>query len=656
MRKNKALLVFLIFIIVFMFSSTCSYGIGKSQKTLIIVLDVLDFGIAEKIVNDNTSLGLMSIKTAELYKESSKESFFLTMAVGRRLKIKGGLYQGVQETSNGTIIVKGYDNIIKEYRYRYPSFSNQASTLGNALKKNGIRTGLLGEGPSSLLLADDEGKIYKGITKIDYDDSWLVEKTNELFREVDVLAVSYRINGNEDRVQTLKKYIDEFSDFQVLAFPEKISGDISYRWNRSLVPLIYKGSENKSGILTSSSTRRNGIVTNLDIKADVVASHGISQSADIGNKIVVKESSDIINRNDFILLESLNLNIIKYVFHGFVIISQLYILYDYIFRKKKDIKKYELIMTSILLCILISIIYGLFNFHRFIITYCVFTIITSLIISRILIDRGINSISTISIMTNILIIFGVFFNLDMIYDSFIGYNNIVAAGRFYGLNNDIMGVLLATSVITFYELKKLTTSYITAFMALLYFLLVMLVLSGGYGANLGGYITSIVIFLILGYTTLSRHHRERKGYLVFLVIGIIFLGVSFYIDMSSDNISHAGRLFERIKLFGFNELIYMIAIKLRQLLIMSILPPWGIIILFQVLFIRKFYKDEKKFKEHITETDVESFEKYCIMFIVSIIAFIVNDTGAVAFTYINTYLIASIFNAYKLELLLDGDD
>ncbi|WP_352419745.1 hypothetical protein [Proteiniborus sp.] len=653
MRKNIALIIFIMLVLCF---STYGYSIASGEKTLIIVLDELDFSKSEKIIENNASLGLMSIKTAELYQEGSKESFFMTMAAGRRLKINGGLYQGVHNTDNGSIKVEGYNNIFKEYRYRYPAFSREISILGDTLRKSGVRTGFIGEGPSSLLIADKEGNIDKGIININYDYEWLMDKTHELFRTVDVLVVSYDTNGQQDRLQLLKKYMNEFNDLQILAFPENVKGDISYRWNKTLVPLIYKDNENKVGILTSNTTRRDGLVANLDIKAHIEAKYGVGKEANIGNEMEVIESSDIIVKNDNNLLEFLNLNIIKYVFHGYLIVTQLYILYDYIFRKKRNIQKYELIMTSILLCILISILYGVFDFHRFIITYCVITIITSLVISKILIDRGINSITTISIITNIMILIGVFFNIDMIYDSFIGYNNIVAAGRFYGLNNDIMGVLIGTAIITFYELKKLIFNYAPSVLALLYVPLLILALSGGYGANAGGYITSIALFLILSYVTLFSRSKDKKSFFILFGIGLIILMVNIYIDVNSVNTSHAGSLIERIKIFGFNELVYIIKIKLKQLLIMSILPPWSIIILFQLLFMRKFYRKEKMLFKHITETGVESFEKYYIMFIVSIIAFIINDTGAVAFTYINTYLIASLFNAYKLELWLDGDD
>lgn len=650
MRKKRNLTLLIIFIVFFSFLGFPSYSLASNPKTLIIVLDELDFDISKRIISNDMSLGLMSIKTAGLYKESSKESLFMTMAEGRRLKIKRGLYQGTQSLNTGSIQVQGYDNIIKDFKNRYPNFSRKVSFLGDNLKENGIRTGFLGKGPSSLLVANKEGQINRGIDYIDYNNKWLKENTDELLKYIDVLVVSYEIDGKQNRIQILKDYIDEFNDVHLYVFPENIKGDISYRLNSTLVPLIYRNIGDKVGVITSNTTKREGLVSSLDIKVDIETVYGINKDGNIGNKIYVYERSNIIEENEKNLLEFLNLNIIKYVFHGYVIISQIYILYNYIFKKKRYNQQHKIIMTSVLLSILLSIIYGLINLHRYIIVYCTLVILSSLVISKILIQRGINPINAIATMTNILILIGVYFNFNIVYDSFIGYNNIVAAGRFYGLNNDIMGVLIATSIITFYSLKRLISNYLPPFIALLYFPIVILALSGKYGANVGGYITSIVLFLILIYLTLFSYNKTKKGVLALILIGIVILGVSVLIDSDSANPSHAGKLVERIKIFGLNELTYIINVKLKQLITMSLLPPWSIIILFQLFFLRRFYKEEKQLIKPINKTHVESFEKYCIIFVGSIIAFIINDTGAVSFTYINTYLIASLFNTYKLEL------
>lgn len=648
--KNRriGLTIIIVFLISIISQSFCE---ASNQKTIIIVLDELDFEIAKKIMNENISLGLMSIKTGELYGISSKESIFLTIAAGRRLKIREGLYKDIIETESGLIKIDGYNTILNEYKKKYPAFSSNISFLGDSLKDNGIKTGVIGKGPSSLIIANSEGTIDKGIENIRYNEQWLLENTNELFKTVDVLLVSYSINSEQYREEALKRYIESFSklnNYQIFVFSENIKGDISYRLNTTIVPLLYKNNESDIGILTSKTTKREGIITSLDIKASIELNHGIEKEDNIGNKIDIVKKDEILEKSKYILLGILNLNIIKYIFHGYIILAQLYVIFDYIFGKGENLHRNKIIIASIPLLIFISLIYGLFNFHWSITTYCVFTIITSLIISKTLVDRGVNSISFVSTITSILILIGTFFTFDMIYNSFIGYNNIVAGGRFYGLNNDIMGVLIATAIIAFYQIKKTSSHYLHSFLALIFILIVIFSLSSSKGANIGGYITSIILFLILMYETLFKHNKNLKKLALIIFIGLLILATSLYLDSKYTDISHLGSLINRIRLNGFDELLYMLSVKIKQLLLMSILPPWSIIVLFQIIFLRQFYKSEKPHFKRMRESHIELFEKYCIMFIVSFIAFIINDTGAVAFTYINTYLIASLFDTRKV--------
>lgn len=643
-----------ILMIIFSILGLSNYSHAAAEKTLIIVLDELDFNISEEIISNTSSLGLMSIKTAELYKESSKESFFMTIATGRRVKIESNLFKGIERTDAGPINIQGHGNIVKELKRKYPAFSQEINLLGDNLREGGIKTGFIGEGYSSLLIADKNGKIDRGIDSITYDKQWLTENTDEMFKYVDVLVVSYNIENQQDRIKILRDYIEYYSNKYIYVFPQNVNGDIAYRWNKTLVPIIYNNNED-AGLITSKTTRREGLITSLDIKSDIESKYGVVKKGAIGSKITVVEDRDIVEKSKNNLLEFLNLNIIKYVFHGYIIICQIYVIYSYIFMKKKDIHQYRFIMTGAILSILLSLIFGIFKIHRYMVLYCIVIITSSLLISKALHNRKINSFYWICLITNILILIGVFLDSDIVYDSFIGYNNIVAAGRFYGLNNDIMGVLIATSIVTYYKLKEIIGKYLPNYLALLYVPLVILALSGRYGANLGGYITSIVLFLILIYRTAFGPNKDKKGLIFLIGIGIGIFGLNLLIDINSASTSHAGSLVERIKVFGINEFIYIITVKLKQLAIMSIIPPWCIIFIFQILFLSKLYKAEKKFIKYDVKTHIESFEKYCIMFIVSVVAFIINDTGVVAFTYINTYLIAFMLCDNKLETLLDGD-
>ena len=114
-----------------------------------------------------------------------------------------------------------------------------------------------------------------------------------------------------------------------------------------------------------------------------------------------------------------------------------------------------------------------------------------------------DNLESISIFTNILIIFSVFLYPKIIYNSYIGYNSIVAGGRFYGFNNEVMGVFIVTSIITYHYFKdKIKDRGASIVFLLSYFSLVIIALTGNFGANFGGLLTAIALFLILIYLLL----------------------------------------------------------------------------------------------------------------------------------------------------------
>lgn len=656
MNKYRLRSIWILFIIIFFCAINTNaksyFPEEKTTKTLIIVLDDLDFSIVENIINDKLSLGLMSIKVSGLYNKVNKESLFMTMASGRRVKVKEGLYGGIKKIENNYLLLEGYDVIINDLNNKYNKLLRENMSLGESLIKNNIKAGLLGSGPSAMLIADNKGRIQSGLKEINYNEKWLKETTEELFNTVDLLVVSYNTYRQQDRINILKKYIEEFNDYHLFIFPEKLSDDISYRFNTTIIPLIYGTGSGETGILTSNTTRREGIITSLDIRPSIEHIYGIKTEGAIGNNINIIKSTNMIQKNKNNLLEFLNLNIIKYIFHGYIIAAEFYVVYSCVFKRKKIFKKYNTIMTSVLLCIILSLIFGMFNLHRHIIIYLAIIIFMSLFISKTLINKVTLSFTTISIGTNILILIGVFFNIDIIYNSFIGYNNIIAGGRFYGFNNEIMGVLLATSIISFYELKK----HMSTKWSILYFPLTIIALSGRFGANIGGYITSVLAFLILIYINCFKGNKGKKVFIVLLVLGVAILVLNLFFDINNVDTSHGGRFIERFMIFGFNELFAMVFIKLKQLILMSILPPWSIIFISQMYFIRDLFKNENGYLYSSGLDSVESFDKCCIIFIISLIAFIINDTGVVAFTYVNTYLIAYIINVCEVKISLDGDD
>lgn len=631
----KKILSSILILLVLVFGTSVLADDKEKEKTVIIVLDQLDFENSKDIKGDNLSMGLLNLKTSG----NNLESLFMTISTGRKVNITDNQFKSIVRKDDKTLIY-GYDNIKKELDDSYPSFVKQISFLGEELKEQGIKTAFIGESNQSeiLMIADKQGQVNYSEDDIEYSKDQLLHKAEDMLRISDCLLIAFEIDGKKDRVEVLASVLQELDDCNIIVFPKRVVGDVSSRLNNSLVPMLYRDiGFFRSGILTSKSTKRESVVTNLDLSPTILSFYNLDAATNIGNKIQVEasESEDLVKTTQDTLKEFLNLNLIKYVFHALATILSIYIAYIVI-TKKTELKKVRILLNTIIVAIMVSLFLGTFHLHRFALGYGVILLGVSFLVSFTLEKKKLRVIEIISIITNAFILIFAFINPRVLYESFIGYNSIVDGGRFYGFNNEIMGVLIVTSIIVYYEFKnRIKHDNISNIFLIVYFPIVIVSLSGGFGANFGGFLASISVFLILLYLSLFNRKINKKTIVSLVAIGILILVSNLYMDMKNDMGSHAGNLIERINLLGFYEFVDMIIKKVKQLIYMTLVPPWSIAFLTQVYVILFKFKEIKHLNRHIPI-------ELIVMFISSLIVLLINDTGVVAFVYMNMYLISKI--------------
>lgn len=628
MKKTLTLILFFIILTL----SPLSLADKPVDKTIVVVVDEIDFKTSKEISNNKLSMGLLNIKTTG----KNLESLFMTINSGRKVSISYNQFNSIVRRDN-KVIVDGYKNIIKELDKNYPNFSKQISFLGEELQSKDVKTSFIGSEKSSeiLIIADKKGRVNYWDDETQYSKDKLIDQAEDMLRISDCLVISFNIDNNSDRVRVLESFLKEMEKYNLVVFPKTVSGDLTHALNNSLVPIFYSDNESEIGTLTSKSTKRDSVVTSLDLSPTILNFYDLKVDSNIGNKLEVVKDTNLIETNKNVLEEFINLNIIKYIFHAIVVFLSIYISYM-VFMKKKDFRLIKIFLNTVILSILLSVVFGIFHLHRSTLLYGGVLLFVSFLISTLLEKRKIRVIEVTSILTNILILLFAFLKPNVLYNSFIGYNSIVAGGRFYGFNNEIMGVLIVTSVIVYYQVKNLTKRENSSNLFLIiYFPIVILALSGGFGANFGGFLTSISVLLILLYQSLFNRKINKKTIISLLAIGILILVSNLYVDIKNDIGSHAGNLIERISLLGFYEFIDMIIKKVKQLLFMLIVPPWSLAFLAQIYIILFKFREIKKFQKNIPM-------EFVVMFISSLIALLINDTGVVAFMYMNIYLINKI--------------
>ena len=590
MKKSLSLLILILIILL------PTISLADGIKTIIIVVDELSINEVEELSLDKYCLGLLNLKTRSPY---SEEGLYLSINTGRKLNLS-----------------------------EFGKKGNGIEYLGDVLKKE--KVSYIGEGIQDLLVVGSNREVdYKEESMI-YDLKWLIEKTDIMLNKSNVLELSYNFQGGKEKVDLLSSYLDNYKNNKIIILPKKVSKEDKNLLNQYIVPIIYIDGQNK-GLLTSLSTNREGFISMEDISVHIKKMYGHTRKTNIGKEFQIIPENEPLNKIDDIYNNTMNLLIIAYIFHGIIYLAQ-GLLAIWILRKNKIKRKMYMVYIFGSLSICSSLILGFFQFHNNILLYLSIIIPITYIITKKLVKKDYDIVRHISISTYSLIAFGIILYPKMIYNSYIGFNNLVYGARYYGLNNGIMGVLLATSILSFFSITKgIKNINKKRFIGFSIFILNTIVLSARFGANTGGFITSIVLLGIMIYILFFNNKPSLKNIGLFVLIGIFIFVINMIFDNGSGEKSHAIQFFYRLKENGIEELISMISFKITELLKLTLLPPFSIVLIFQGIILKKLSPYFNKSKEIKKEA--------MIMIITSLVGFILNDTGVITLIYMMQYLI-----------------
>lgn len=282
--------------------------------------------------------------------------------------------------------------------------------------------------------------------------------------------------------------------------------------------------------------------------------------------------------------------------------------------------------------------------------YLAIILMISYSISSFVTYKRLNSVGIISILTYIFMVLGIIFYPKYIYNSYIGYNNLIYGARYYGFNNGAVAVLLATSIINYFSIKQRIGNNVLKNIFLLFnFSLNVIILSARFGVNTGGFFTAIILLLIMIYLDILNKKLTFKNVIMLIIIGVLILVFNVYFDVNRIDRSHAGNLIYRIKFLGGKEFIDMLRLKLKEILFMIIVPPWNIVLVSQVLLMKSFWDKYERYYHNMDQKRPELKKEYIVFLIIGVVVFISNDTGIIAFVYLIQYLIALFMNIYILN-------
>jgi len=575
------------------------------------------------------------------------------------------------------------------------SYGSTLGLLGQTLSDNNKKVALLGNSDivennqlkkirnTGLICMDTSGRVDSGnvdnITvkdlnmpyglRTDYDK--LTADTKTYYKSSDALFVElgdtyrldeYKLNLNENTYNKTRKqiysYINTYlkevfnmiGENDVVYIVSESPSTLDYNNKRRLAPVI-KFSDNKKGLLESATTRRDGIIANLDLGVDILSEFGLKNKAMIGRTLNNIEKDDNINylSSQYEKIVSIN-NIRATVVNTFVgivsaswVIAMLALLCkdklphkEKIFVILKELIKLGLIMP---LTLLLSPIFNFKSQLGLVSGVVIMTILLYLSGRLLFKDNDIKQMGYYAFLTIVLIVLDSVIGTPLMKNCIMSYDAIVGA-RYYGVGNEYEGVTIASAVFALSVLLnyKKIPKWFTIVLSV-----VILITSAfpSMGANVGGAISECIAYLLFIMLIFDVKLDFKKIMILGLsavVLVLIFAGLDLMLGMES----HLGVFTQQILQEGPQAILNTFGRKISMNLKLAKSSVWVNILLVGIAVIGIFIFRPSKHMKNISNKYPTIFQGFIASMVGCLITLLVNDSGIVAAATASIYILIPI--------------
>ena len=707
----KKKIVSLLAVVMILLVSIPKYSFADEKGKVIFInmnrtnlVNMLHVPTLQKEAQNRGYVGLMNIRGDQ---GTDDRRSYATMGAGERADVSSEEYINFQaidkETAqifksstgqnpkkiNNLTINKSINENIENGQY-----GSILGSLGQTLSDNGLKTVLLGNSDViengelkknrnlGLVAMDQYGRIDAGNVddinikdatmpfgiRTDYDK--LTKETKKYYKESDAIFVdlgdtyrldNYRLHLNEntykDMQNSIEKNIDKYlkevfamvGENDTVYISSAFPSDLDYKNKRRLSPIIkFKG--DKKGVLSSATTRGDGIVANLDVGVDILNEFGLKNDAMIGKSYNLIEKDDNVNHvlGKYEKIVSIS-DIRASVINGFVgvisaswIIAMIAILLrNYLPNKEKVfIVLKEFIKLGIIMP-LSFMVSPIFNFKQPI-TITGGILLTTLVlylIGRKLFKDDIKQMGFFAFITIAVIAIDSVFGTYLMQNNIMSYDAMIGA-RYYGVGNEYEGVTIASAIFGLAVLlnyKKIPKWLIAV-------LSVVILITSAYppmGANVGGAISESVAYLLFVLLIFDVKIDFKKVILLGIVaVGVVTIFAA--LDIITGSGSHLGLFVKQILLDGPGVIIQTFARKIEMNLKLAQTSVWVNILLAGIAIIATFiFRPSKHFRDIARRYPV-LFKGFVASMVGCIITLLVNDSGIVAAATASIYILIPI--------------
>lgn len=572
------------------------------------------------------------------------------------------------------------------------SYGSKLGSLGQTLADKKIKTSVIGNADKvnngellknrniALMAMDNIGRVESGNVdninikdntmpygiRTDYDK--LKNETKKFYDDSEVVFIelgdTYRLDEyknylNDKTYKNMKnkiyKNIDSYlkevfktvnendTVYIMSTFPSKKD----YKEQKRLSPIIkFEGSG--KGVLRSATTRRDGVVGNIDIGVDILSKFGIENPQMVGKKLIKVDKKDNISfiNHEFekmvsmIGVRSTIVNTSVGIVAVAGVIATILLLF---FRDKLPKKEmiFSILKEFLKLGILIPLVFivsPIFNFStKGSITMGILgTLVAFYIIGKKLFKDDIAYMGFFSILTIIVIVIDSMFGTHLMQNNIMSYDAIIGA-RYYGIGNEYEGItigcaIFALSVLVNY--KKIPNWFVVV-------LALIILITSAYpsmGANVGGSISESVAY-VLFILLIFDAKMDLKKYILLALVPVIIVFLFAALDIVSKSQSHLSVFVNQIMVDGPGAIIQTFVRKIQMNIDIATSNVFIIIVFVIVGFISSFiFKPSRQFKK-ISDKYPYIFKGFVASTVGCIVTLLVNDSGIVAAGTTSIYIL-----------------
>ncbi len=402
-----------------------------------------------------------------------------------------------------------------------------------------------------------------------------------------------------------------------------------------LTPVLIKGTGFKGGVLYSPSTRKRGIVTYNDLRSTILRFLNPEKTKTVfrirsmpGDWRILAQSRDGLIKNYtirwplltgyfYLLLGVIILIIIGLCFHfrpriitGLAWAYLLLITAPGAFLLEALIDPVEL--PSILFWTLgISGIMFLWSYFS----------------SRKNITRA---LAMISLITTVLVIINGLLNGYYECKSFLGYS-VVTGGRYYGIGNEYMGVLLGASIAGLSSLLPALKHRCREILWFVTFIIGLVLIHPNFGADVGGGIAALMGLGVTNYLWLKKPIQIKEiSRLCLMTLGALVLAGAWDLYANRDCMSHLGQLLLSVSNHGPGVVGSMALRKISLNLRLIGSTPLTLVLIGILLVMPVFYRFPPAPLQRVMDKHPEAIAGLAGLAVTALIGFLVNDSGIVS--------------------------